>query len=151
MILTVQFNSFLLSLIILIAIPSGIMGSILSLYIAKSTLSINSMLGMILLGGISINNSLLIVDFFINDVTSSSKRSYHTCLSSTILPILSTTVTTLLGMLPIALALGDGSNVIQPLGIAVTGGLALSTCFTLLTIPVILSFVSIKGKGAYLK
>ncbi|NIZ46460.1 efflux RND transporter permease subunit [Entomospira nematocerorum] len=152
MILTVQFNSFLLSLIILIAIPSGIMGSILSLYIAKSTLSINSMLGMILLGGISINNSLLIVDFFINDVTSSSKK--EAIIRASLLrfsPILSTTVTTLLGMLPIALALGDGSNVIQPLGIAVTGGLALSTCFTLLTIPVILSFVSIKGKGAYLK
>ncbi|NIZ41106.1 efflux RND transporter permease subunit [Entomospira entomophila] len=152
MILTIQFNSFLLSLIILIAIPSGIMGSILSLYLAKSTLSINSMLGMILLGGIAINNSLLIVDFFINDTTSSSKK--EAIMRASLLrfsPILSTTVTTLLGMLPIALALGDGSNVIQPLGIAVTGGLALSTCFTLLTIPVILSLASVKRKGDYVK
>ncbi len=141
-VLTIQFNSLRLASIILVAIPLGAIGAIFSLFFAGSTLSINSMLGIILLGGIAINNSILIVDFYVKDTHSSSKQAaiMRACLLR-FPPILSSTVTTLLGMLPIALAIGDGANVIQPLGIAVTGGLAISTFFTLFMIPSILFMV----------
>ncbi|MDR1748514.1 MAG: efflux RND transporter permease subunit, partial [Spirochaetaceae bacterium] len=62
-------------------------------------------------------------------------------------PILITTLTTILGMLPIAFAIGDGANIIQPLGIAVSGGLTFSTFFTLFMVPVILNFVGPIRKG----
>ncbi|HOV15413.1 MAG TPA: efflux RND transporter permease subunit, partial [Spirochaetota bacterium] len=142
-ILGYQFNSLTTPLIILITIPLGIIGVIASLYIFKSTVSLNSMLGTILLGGIVVNNAIILIDFYKNE-----RRNFEKKIDALIYvtkirfrPIIITTLTTILGMLPIALALGDGSNVLQPLGISVSCGLMVSTIFTLFMIPNILNIV----------
>jgi HAE1 family hydrophobic/amphiphilic exporter-1 len=142
LVLAIQFNSYILPLIIIVTIPLGFIGAILSLFLLQSSMSINSVLGIILLGGISVNNSIMIVDFYLNMPHDMPKHEAIAQASlMRITPILSSVSTTVLGMLPIALALGDGSNVVQPLGIAVSGGLLFSTLATLLIIPSILALI----------
>ena len=142
-ILGYQFNSLTTPLIILVTIPLGFIGVIASLFIFKSTLSLNSMLGTILLGGIVVNNAIIIIDFYKNERKNFADRIDAILYVAKLRfrPILITTLTTILGMLPIALALGDGSNVLQPLGISVSFGLMVSTLFTLFMIPNILNLV----------
>lgn len=142
LVLAIQFNNYIYPLVIIIAIPLGLIGAILSLKIFNSTLSINSFLGIILLGGTAVNNSIMIVEFYLNRLKTCSQQDaiIESC-KLRLAPILTSTMTTLLGMLPIAIALGDGSNVIQPLGIAVCGGLTFSTFFTLYLIPSVLSLL----------
>lgn len=141
MVLGIQFNSLRIPIIILTSIPLGLIGVITFLYSAGSTISLNSLLGTILLSGIVVNNAIIIIDFYIF-----YRNKYKTRQEALIMvgrlrftPILITTMTTLLGMLPIALALGDSTNIVQPLGIAVCGGLAVSTFLTLLLLPAILN------------
>lgn len=140
LILSVQFNSYGLPVIISSTLPLGVAGAAIALFIGRSTLSINSVLGIILLGGIAVNNSIMIVDFYLKMPESMSKEQaiFDACLLR-ITPILTSVLTTVLGMLPLAFAIGDGSNVIQPLGIAVSGGLTISTLLTMVSIPAILA------------
>lgn len=142
-ILGYQFNSLTTPLIILVTIPLGIIGVIASLYIFKSTISLNSMLGTILLGGIVVNNAIIIIEFYKNERENFEKKIDALIYVSKIRfrPIIITTLTTILGMLPVALAIGDGANVLQPLGISVSCGLLISTLFTLFMIPNILNIV----------
>ncbi|HPO50280.1 MAG TPA: efflux RND transporter permease subunit [Spirochaetota bacterium] len=142
-ILGYQFNSVSTPFIILVTIPLGFIGVTASLFIFNSTISLNSMLGTILLGGIVVNNAIIIIDFFKNE-----RKNFENKIDALLYvarlrfrPIIITTLTTILGMLPIALALGDGSNVLQPLGISVSCGLLVSTLFTLFMIPNILNIV----------
>ena len=119
------------------AIPFGFIGVIASLFVFGSTLSLNSILGAILLNGIAVNNSIMLVDL--------TKRLYGKGLSALeasigaarqrLRPILITTLTTGLAMLPIALGYGEGGRVLSPLGIAVAGGLWVSTGLTLFLVP----------------
>ena len=144
-VITFQFGSLRNTVIIMLAVPLGLIGVGISLFLFKSTLSVNSLLGTILLCGISVNNSILFVDFF----NYLKMQSPHTPLQEVLLktarfrlrPILITTGTTILGMLPIAFKFGSGGEVLQPLGIAVSGGLWLSTLLTLLLVPTILFLV----------
>lgn len=141
MVLGIQFNSLRIPIIILTSIPLGLIGVVTFLFMANSTISLNSLLGTILLSGIVVNNAIIIIDFYI-----AYRDKYQTREDALVMvgrlrftPILITTMTTLLGMLPIALALGDSTNIVQPLGIAVCGGLAVSTFLTLLLLPAILN------------
>jgi HAE1 family hydrophobic/amphiphilic exporter-1 len=139
-ILGIQFNSLFEPLVILMAIPLGLIGVVTSLYVFDSTLSLNSMLGTILLGGIAVNNSILIFDFFKQfrgEFETKKEALIHAC-SLRITPIMITTLTTILGMMPLAMAMGEGTNVIQPLGIAVSGGLGVSSLMTVFVIPCML-------------
>ncbi len=145
-VLGIQFNSLRIPLLILVTIPFGFIGVVLSLFAFKSTVSLNSMLGVILLGGIVVNNAIILIDFYLN-VRPNHKHNKDAIMQAVQLrfrPIIITTATTILGMLPIAFAIGDGANVIQPLGIAVSGGLAFSTFFTLFMIPTLLSLFELK-------
>ncbi|RYE59496.1 MAG: efflux RND transporter permease subunit [Sphingobacteriales bacterium] len=128
-------------LAVLIVIPLGFAGAVLSLKIFNSTLSINSLLGMIMLSGLGVNNSILFVDYFQNLQMSGFSNIEAALMSADarLNPILITTITTILAMLPLALGFGDNGNVNQPLGIAVAGGLWFSTFFMLLVVPLILS------------
>ena len=144
LVINIQFSNLMLTSIVLLAIPLGLIGVSASLWIFSTKLSINSMLGLILLSGTAVNNSILMVDFFVNDATSRSSDIVERVLNAARLrfrPILITTFTTVLGMLPIAFRFGEGGEVLQPLGIAVCGGLGVSTLFTLFIVPVFLSFV----------
>ncbi|OHD24686.1 MAG: hypothetical protein A2Y38_07465 [Spirochaetes bacterium GWB1_59_5] len=142
LLLCFQFNSLWIPLVILVTIPLGFVGVVISLYVFKSTLNLNSLLGTILLGGIVVNNAIIMIDFYLN-----ARKDYpdhRSALEATaglrFQPILITTLTTIIGMLPIAINLGSGSSILQPLGIAVSGGLIVSTFLTLFAVPAILSF-----------
>ena len=142
LLLCFQFNSLWIPLIILVTIPLGFVGVVISLYLFKSTLNLNSLLGTILLGGIVVNNAIIMIDFYLQ-----SRKDHPDHLSAIeataglrFQPILITTLTTIFGMMPIAIGFGAGSSILQPLGIAVSGGLILSTLLTLFAIPAILSF-----------
>ncbi len=145
--LGIQFNSLRVPLIILITVPMGFIGVLLSLYLFDSTLSLNSLLGTILLGGIVVNNAIIMIDFYFRRMKEGEER-IDALADAAVLrfpPIIITMLTTVLGMLPIALALGDGTNIIQPLGIAVSGGLLVSTLFTLFMIPAVLNLFKVGG------
>ena len=126
----------------MLAIPLGFVGVSFSLYFFSSTLSLNSMLGLILLSGTAVNNSILLTDVFNKIYCRSSLEELENSLLRTaslrFRPILITTLTTILGMLPIAMALDSGGKVLQPLGIAVCAGLGVSTLLTLFVIPLVL-------------
>lgn len=132
-----QLGDVVQSLLVLVAIPLGFVGVILSLWIFKSTLSLNSGLGTILLNGIAVANSIILVDF-IQKLFASGKGALQSTLEASVArlrPILMTSLTTGLGMLPVALGMGDGGKILQPLGIAVCGGLWVSTLLTLFLVP----------------
>lgn len=139
-----QFNSLRIPFVILVTIPLGFTGVVVSLYIFHSTLSLNSMLGTILLAGIVVNNAIIMIDFYIKMAGDFPDKVDALVATAGLRfrPILITTFTTILGMLPLAVGLGEGSNIVQPLGIAVSGGLLVSTMFTLYVVPSILSFMA---------
>lgn len=138
-VLQIQFQKFTDSLVVMVAVPLGLLGSSIALYAFGSNISLNSILGMTLLNGIAVNNSILLVDAIrakfnergrmIEDVVEASQQRIR--------PILITSLTTIVGMLPIALGLGEGGRVLQPLGISVAGGLGCSMILTLLFVPLL--------------
>lgn len=147
----VQFGSLLQTSIIMLAVPLGFIGVSFSLWLFSSKLSVNSMLGLILLAGTAVNNSILLMDFF-NRLRAEQPHAplVDVLLSAVRLrlrPIMITTLTTILGMLPIAIGFGSGSEILQPLGIAVCGGLLISTVLTVLLVPVAIKIVeSLKAR-----
>ena len=131
--MVIQLGDIVHSLLVLVAIPLGFIGVLVSLFVFKSTLSLNSGLGTILLNGIAVANSIILVDF-IRKLHQSGKDAKTATLEASLArfrPILMTSLTTVLGMLPIALGFGEGGKILQPLGIAVCGGLWVSTLLTL--------------------
>lgn len=146
----VQFHSLRLSVLILSVIPFGFMGSILALYLFSSTISVNSMLGMILLVGTVVNNSILFVDFYQQTRKSSPSMDARSLVLHVaklrMRPILVTTLTTIFGMLPLAIGLDSSGEIVKPLGIAVSCGLGFSTFLTFFFVPVVLYWIdSIDG------
>ncbi|MCK6600130.1 MAG: efflux RND transporter permease subunit, partial [Bdellovibrionaceae bacterium] len=113
-----------------------------SLTLFKSNLSLNSALGVILLNGISVANSIILVDF-IKELKSrglSPRKAAVEASKARLRPILMTSLTTVLGMLPIALGFGSGGKILQPLGISVAGGLWVSMLFTLYFVPTLQTY-----------
>lgn len=132
-----QFGTLTEPLLVLVAIPLGLVGVFVSLFVFQSTLSLNSVLGVILLNGIAVANSIILVDFIKRLVGQGllPKEAAVEAAKKRLRPILITSLTTILGMLPIALGLGEGGRVLQPLGIAVSGGLWVSMLLTLFLVP----------------
>lgn len=135
--LVLQFGDIVNSGLVLVAVPLGFIGVLLSLFIFRSTLSLNSILGVILLNGISVANSIILVDFLKRLVGEgmSPREAAALAARKRLRPILITSATTVLGMLPIAFGMGEGGRILQPLGIAVTGGLWFSMGLTLFIVP----------------
>ena len=144
MILAAQFESFRYPFLILLAVPFGIVGAIWLLFITGNSLNIISGIGMIVLSGIVVNDAIIKVDFI------NQGRIRGAALREAILeagakrfrPILITTITTIVGLLPMAIAGGTGAELRQPLAIAIIGGLSLATVLTLIIIPVIYEAVT---------
>lgn len=135
--MVIQFGSVMEPLIVLAAIPLGLIGVLVALYVFKSSLSLNSALGVILLNGIAVANSIILVDFA-RKLHESGLSPFDAAVKSArtrLRPILITSLTTVLGMLPVACGFGDGGKVLQPLGIAVAGGLWVSMLLTLFVVP----------------
>ncbi|MGI3001969.1 efflux RND transporter permease subunit [Shewanella algae] len=134
-----QFESLLHPLLILMAVPMALSGSIYGLAITSTQLSVIVFIGLIMLAGIVVNNAIVLVDR-INQLRQSGKQrldAIKQAAASRLRPILMTTLTTNLGLLPMAIGLGDGSEVRAPMAITVIFGLSLSTLLTLVVIPVL--------------
>lgn len=132
-----QFGDVVNALLVLVAVPLGFVGALITLFVFKSTLSLNSVLGVILLNGIAVANSIILVDFLKRLVEEgrSPRAAALEAAQKRVRPILMTSLTTGLGMLPIALGFGEGGRILQPLGIAVVGGLGFSVMLTLFVVP----------------
>jgi len=139
MIMAAQFESLWQPFVIMFTVPLSMIGVILALFITKTPLSVVALLGVIVLGGIVVNNAIVLVDY-INTLTRSGKRVYEAVIEAAgtrLRPILMTTLTTVLGLLPLALGLGKGGELISPLAVTVMGGLLVSTFLTLVVIPAV--------------
>lgn len=137
MIMAAQFESLWQPFVIMFTVPLSVVGIALALFITKTALSVVAILGVIVLGGIVVNNAIVLIDY-INTLVHSGKNTYDAVVEASnirLRPILMTTLTTVLGLLPLALGLGEGGELISPLAITVMGGLLVSTFLTLVVIP----------------
>jgi len=148
LILAAQFESFRDPLIIMLTVPMAIAGAMLSLWIFGQTLNIFSEIGMILLIGIVTKNGILIVEFANQKrkLGMNKRVAAFESAAARFRPILMTSLATIFGALPIALALGAGSTSRIPLGIVVVGGLCFSLLLTLFVIPIMYIVMSSKNK-----
>ncbi|QHN05225.1 efflux RND transporter permease subunit [Granulicella sp. WH15] len=137
LILTAQFRSFLDPFIILLALPPGLTGVILALLLWGTTLNVMSLMGIVMLTGISCSDSILIVEFAHHLLKEgmSVREAVTTSCRVRLRPILMTTLATLIGLLPMALKLGEGSEAYAPLAQALIGGLGMSLMLTVFIVP----------------
>ncbi|MDP2189671.1 MAG: efflux RND transporter permease subunit [Sphingobacteriaceae bacterium] len=148
MVLAAQFESFRDPFIIMFTVPLALAGAIFSLYLFNQTINIFSQIGIIMLIGLVTKNGILIVEFA-NQRKEAGMQKMNAIIDaaeSRFRPILMTSLSTILGILPIALALGEGSESRVPMGIAVVGGMLFSTFLTLYIIPAIYSYISVDLK-----
>jgi multidrug efflux pump subunit AcrB len=137
-VLAVQYESVIDPLVILLAIPLAMVGVIGILWVTHTPFSAPVLLGMILLAGIVVNNSILLVEFVEHYRRESGVPAIAAVVEAGAVrmrPIVMTTVCSLVAMLPIALGIGAGSELMQPLAIATVGGLTLSSVLTLVVVP----------------
>jgi HAE1 family hydrophobic/amphiphilic exporter-1 len=144
MVMASQFESLLAPFIIGFSVPFGFIGAIFALFLTGSRVSIVSLLGFLILIGIVVNNGIVLISYI--NVLIKRKTPLREALlqagESRLRPVLSTTLTTILGMMPMALSTGEGSEVWVPLSLSVIGGLIVSTMMTLLLMPVLYSLFS---------
>ena len=146
LVLAAQFESFRDPFIILFTVPLALAGALISIWYFNQTLNIFSQIGIIMLVGLVTKNGILIVEFA-NQRKATGLEKTEAVISAAISrlrPILMTSLSTVLGILPIALALGAGSESRVSMGIAVIGGLIFSTFLTLFIIPAMYSYLSRK-------
>jgi multidrug efflux pump subunit AcrB len=132
-----QFASFSDPFVILLAVPPGISGAILILLLTGSTMNVMSLMGVLMTTGIAVSNSILIVEFTgtLRKDGMLLRDALREACKVRLRPILMTTLATLLGLIPMALALEPGSEQYAPLARAIIGGLAVSTVLTVYIVP----------------
>ncbi|MBQ2501676.1 MAG: efflux RND transporter permease subunit [Bacteroidales bacterium] len=137
MVMASQFESFMSPFVIMFSVPFALTGVILGLRLSGAALGIMPMIGIIILLGIVVKNGIVLIDYTIlcQERGMSAVEASVTAARSRLRPILMTTLTTVLGMLPMALGLGEGSEMWRPLGLTVCWGLSISTLVTLVLIP----------------
>ena len=140
MVMAVQYESLYDPVIVMVTVPLSVIGVIPALYFTGTTFNVQSFIGCIMLGGIVVNNSILLVDH-INDLRREGATDLLAAVSEAARdrcrPILMTALTTILGLLPLAIGLGEGGEVQAPMARAVIGGLICATFISLLIIPAI--------------
>ncbi len=150
MILAAQFESFVHPFTILMSVPLALVGAVMALVLTGQGLNTMSLIGVVILVGIVVNDAIVKVDF-INQARTAGASVRRAILEAgrvRLRPIIMTTVTTVLGLLPMALGIGRGSDLRAPLAIAVIGGLIVATALTLIVVPVI--YQSVEGLRARL-
>jgi HAE1 family hydrophobic/amphiphilic exporter-1 len=143
-----QFESLKMPFIIMFSIPFAFSGVAIALYITNTTLSVISGIGAVLLIGIVVKNAIVLVDF-INLMRDRGNELYEAIAisgRSRLRPVLMTSATTILGMLPLALSSGSGSELWSPMGIAVIGGLVFSSFVTMVLVPVVYAMFVKRGE-----
>jgi HAE1 family hydrophobic/amphiphilic exporter-1 len=143
-----QFESLKMPFIIMFSIPFAFTGVAIALFITNTSLSVISGIGAVLLVGIVVKNAIVLVDY-INLMRDRGNELYKAITisgRSRLRPVLMTSATTILGMLPLALSKGSGSELWRPMGIAVIGGLVFSSFVTLVLVPVVYAIFARKGE-----
>jgi HAE1 family hydrophobic/amphiphilic exporter-1 len=137
LLLVAQFQSFVDPLLILLAVPTGLTGVLLILFLTGTTLNVMSLMGVVMMVGIVVSNSILIVEF-----TNRLRREGRPLRQAVSLacrvrlrPVLMTSLATLIGLLPLALKLGTGAEAYAPLARAIIGGLTVSVVLTVFIVP----------------
>jgi multidrug efflux pump subunit AcrB len=149
LILMAQFRSFIDPFIILTAIPPGLTGVVLFLWMTHTTLNIMSLMGVIMMTGIVVSNSILIVEFsgILHERGLELKEATIQACKIRLRPILMTSLATLLGLLPMALGIEEGSEQYAPLARAVIGGLGVSVVVTVFLVPAVYLVIHGRRKG----
>ncbi|HEY1764639.1 MAG TPA: efflux RND transporter permease subunit, partial [Opitutaceae bacterium] len=137
LILVAQFESFFDPFVILLAVPTGLTGVILILWLTGTTLNIMSLMGVVMMVGIVASNSILIVEFTrqLRAQGRPLREAVALACRVRLRPVLMTSLATLIGLIPMALALGEGSEAYAPLARAIIGGLAVSVVLTVYIVP----------------
>jgi HAE1 family hydrophobic/amphiphilic exporter-1 len=141
-----QFESLVHPFVILFTIPLALVGAALALFITGTTVNVVAFIGVIMLAGIVVNNAIVLVDL-INQLQAQGTEKMAAIIeagNARLRPILMTTLTTALGLLPMAIGIGEGAEVRTPMAITVIGGLLVSTLLTLVVIPVVYSLLDRK-------
>ena len=146
-VMAAQFESLSYPFIIMFSIPFAFSGILMALFFTGTTLNVMSMLGGIMLIGIVVKNGIVLIDYTMlcRERGMSALHSAVVAGRSRLRPVLMTTLTTILGMVPMAISSGEGSEMWRPLGVSVIGGLAVSTVLTLILVPVL--YCSFAGTG----
>lgn len=146
-VMAAQFESWSYPFIIMFSIPFAFSGILMALAMTGTTLNVMSMLGGIMLIGIVVKNGIVLIDYTMlcHERGMSSLRSAVVAGRSRLRPVLMTTATTILGMVPMAISQGEGAEMWRPLGVSVIGGLTVSTILTLILVPVL--YCSFAGTG----
>ncbi|MFB6274973.1 MAG: efflux RND transporter permease subunit [Halothece sp.] len=137
-VMAVQYNSLIDPLVIILTVPLALAGGILGLYATNTPVGAAVLVGAVLLVGIVVNNAIVMVEFanqIYDQQRVSRRQAMLQAAPQRLRPILMTTITTVFGMFPLALGLGQGSELLQPLGVVVFSGLSLATFLTLFIIP----------------
>ncbi|MGI9190388.1 MAG: efflux RND transporter permease subunit [Longimicrobiaceae bacterium] len=135
-----QFESFLHPFVILFSVPLALSGALIALWVTRTPLSVVALIGIVMLAGIVVNNAIVLIDY-VNQLRRDEGYALDEALVEAgrvrLRPILMSTLTTVLGLLPMALIRGEGAELRAPLAIPVIGGLVLSTLLTLIVVPVV--------------
>ncbi|HUP64192.1 MAG TPA: efflux RND transporter permease subunit, partial [Thermoanaerobaculia bacterium] len=134
-----QFESLIHPFVIIFTLPLALIGVVLALFVTGQTISIVSMIGVVMLAGIVVNNGIVLIDA-VNQLRRTGMGRREALVEaglSRIRPILMTSLTTILGLFPMALGLGEGAELRAPLAITVIGGLSVATLLTLIVIPIV--------------
>ncbi|HOW88277.1 MAG TPA: efflux RND transporter permease subunit, partial [Candidatus Omnitrophota bacterium] len=137
MIMAAQFESFLQPLIIMVTVPLSFGGALIALKITGTTFNVISLLGLVLLGGVVVGNGIVLMEY-INQLRSEGKEmvaAVWEAVRTRTRPVLMSSTTTIMGMFPIALGLGEGAGLLSPLAVTAMGGLFSSTVLTLIVLP----------------
>jgi HAE1 family hydrophobic/amphiphilic exporter-1 len=138
-----QFESLLHPFVILFTIPMGLIGAVWALLITGISLNAVAIIGLILLAGIVVNNAIVLVDA-INQARSTGLPKLEAIIvagQTRLRPILITSISTILGLVPMALALGEGAEIRRPMAVTIIGGMLVATFMTLIVIPVLYSLL----------
>ena len=143
LVLASQFESLILPIGIMASVPLGFAGGFLALFVAGKAFSVPGFIGLIMLAGIVVNNAIVLIDY-INTRRAQGEDRLTAILAAgpiRVRPVLMTTLTTVLGLLPMAMGMSEGSEIIAPLAIVIIGGLIMGTVLTLVLIPVVYSLI----------
>ena len=142
-VMAAQFESFKYPFVMMFSVPLMVIGVALSLWLTNTLLGVTAIIGILVLVGIVVNNGIVLVDY-INQKKAEGLASYEAIIVGSqdrVRPILMTALTTILGLIPLALGLGEGTELNQPMAIVVIGGLLTSTILTLFIVPIIYSLL----------
>ena len=141
MVMASQFESLFHPFVIMFTMPVTVIGVVLGLFLSGNNFNVVAFIGVIMLAGIVVNNGIVLIDY-INVLRNEGLKRTEAILKAgptRLRPILMTTLTTVLGMLPLAIGVGEGGELSAPMGVVVIGGLTTSTLLTLIFVPVVYS------------